>query len=314
MGNWQNGVTPINEDNLDALYDLRRGSNVIASNTDLNDLTSAGTYRCDSSTIATTLVNCPVSSGFKMVVDYTVGTNTFRQTIIMNNSNADIWVRNKSANSWADWHQIATTDNSYYLGVGKPITSGTDLNNLTTPGVYSCYTQSVLDTLSNLPTNAAFKLIVENVVSSSSIRQTFIVNGTSPVNYIRHYYNATWREWAKDNIAKPIRDELFFDNNNDSLTINLSKSVYNYSYLMVIGDKGYTYTAIVPIFADNQSAFKGIGGWTGSENVGTYHVQGTFSNSGTTMTFTYSKSIGHNFGGQHSTSTDRIPIRILGIR
>lgn len=127
MGNWQNGVTALNEDNLNALYDLRRGSPSIPSNTDLNDLTTAGTYRCDSGTVATTLINCPVSTGFKMVVDYTVGTNTFRQTIIMNNNNADIWLRNKSANSWGAWHKLQTNKietgileyNSNYV-VGTP--------------------------------------------------------------------------------------------------------------------------------------------------------------------------------------------------
>ena len=40
----------------------------IESNTDLDDITTAGNYYCKNSTIAATLTNCPVSDAFAMIV------------------------------------------------------------------------------------------------------------------------------------------------------------------------------------------------------------------------------------------------------
>lgn len=109
MGNWQNlpnTSTPLNKANLDALYDLRQGSDVIASNTDLNNLTTIGTFRSESATISASLSNCPhTSSAFKLIVEYLNRNDRIRQTIYANDQHSTTWVRTYNG-SWSGWKQV----------------------------------------------------------------------------------------------------------------------------------------------------------------------------------------------------------------
>ena len=111
----------------------------------------------------------------------------------------------------------------------------------------------------------------------------------------------------------PVRKLLFSNTSNTDLIINLNDSVYNYSYLYVEGDTA-TYNVMIPIYSASQTAFRGIGGWSGEENVGSSHAQGAISNSGKTMTFGYFKSIVHNSNSNHTASTNRNIRKIIGVR
>ena len=113
--------------------------------------------------------------------------------------------------------------------------------------------------------------------------------------------------------TKPIREKLFNNLENTSLEITLDKSVYEYSYLYVESNAA-TYNAIIPIFSDVQTSFRGIGGFLGEENVGTTHTQGSISNKGKTITFSYFTSIVHNSSGNHTASADRAVCKIIGVR
>lgn len=111
-----------------------------------------------------------------------------------------------------------------------------------------------------------------------------------------------------------MKREILFDNpSNENLTIKLNQSVYDYSYLYVESDQ-QTYNVIISIYDSKQTSFRGIGGWSGASNVGSTHTQGSISDNGKTITFSYYKSIVHNSSSNHANSSDRNVCKIVGVR
>ena len=195
MANWQNGVTSLNENNMNALYDLRQGGTFIAANTDLDNLTTPGTYRCDNSTVTPTLVNCPVTSGyFKMTVEAIHSSTRIRQIIYISTGTSNVYVRTYTG-SWGDWKKMLYIDD--VLGLGTKISSGTDINSLTTPGIYYSESAAKSATLINAPvTTAGFKLIVEYVNSNIRYNQIAIINDSKAAIYTRTFSSTeVWSDW-----------------------------------------------------------------------------------------------------------------------
>ncbi len=90
-------------------YNLKMGSNAIALNADLNNLTTPGTYRSDSGTVSASLANCPhTSTAFKMIVESTNLDSRYRQTIYANNADSTTYVRTYSTSGWGNWQKVAT--------------------------------------------------------------------------------------------------------------------------------------------------------------------------------------------------------------
>lgn len=82
---------------------------LLQSGDDLNfiDFWQVGSFRCESRTIARSLLNCPTDSGFRMFVISTiasVSTGYQQQIIFPNNSNGEIFIRRRTtgtnAGSW----------------------------------------------------------------------------------------------------------------------------------------------------------------------------------------------------------------------
>jgi hypothetical protein len=82
----------------------------LSSGTDLNDIKdSTKIYTCSSATIASALVNCPVSVGFKM---YVISVNTadisnaprVAQVIIANSENGDVYIRKLLGSTISNWY------------------------------------------------------------------------------------------------------------------------------------------------------------------------------------------------------------------
>lgn len=138
---------------------------------------------------------------------------------------------------------------------------------------------------------------------------------------IKYILNSIKKLWTNlidaetdiSNLKKVTRDELFNNSNNENLTISLSKSVYDYSYLYVESSQA-TYNVIIPIYDKSQTSFRGIGGWSGNANVGSTHTQGTISNNGKTIEFSYFISIVHNSSENHAAGTSRNICKIVGVR
>ena len=71
---------------------------------------------------------------------------------------------------------------------------GTDLNTITTPGIYRCYLNATAKTLLNCPTESAF---VMEVLPNNSVTQriTEYKKDGYPSTYIRNCYNSSWGSW-----------------------------------------------------------------------------------------------------------------------
>lgn len=102
----------IMQDELDSLsknYVMLGSDTGIPANADLNSYNTIGNYYCNSNTIASTLVNCPTSKAFKMIVDYATGYGYPRQIIIPYQNNG-IYLRTlqDSGNVFGSWEKLAT--------------------------------------------------------------------------------------------------------------------------------------------------------------------------------------------------------------
>lgn len=113
-------------------------------------------------------------------------------------------------------------------------------------------------------------------------------------------------------IEKPKRTVLFNNANNTSKTIQLSDSAYNYSYLYV--HNASNYSAMIPIYSDEQTNLRGVGGWSGAANVGTNHFYGSLSNEGKTIDVSYFRALVHTAGGTHNDGDDYDVKLVVGIR
>lgn len=98
--------------NLQNYYYLGITGQVIPESSDLDDYTTPGTYRCQSSAIAKTLLNCPVSYAFKMIVDR--GNDFLSQKIIVGNTasfSPYIRTYDSGAKAWNAWLSQLTDAN-----------------------------------------------------------------------------------------------------------------------------------------------------------------------------------------------------------
>ena len=101
----------------------------ITANEDLNDYTESGTYQCNNAKIAKTLLNCPVTQSFKLVVDraYVDTHSEVTQRITCQNVAELDWYRTKRyyATTWGAWKQLASTDDITPSTVGNGYAVGT---------------------------------------------------------------------------------------------------------------------------------------------------------------------------------------------
>lgn len=122
-------------------------------------------------------------------------------------ANSDKLVKSKGIKTYVDNAQAAAnvyTDtqvatkasvNDIY-GTGTAIASGTDLNNLTTAGLYTCQTITIANTLSNTPiTGSAFRLEVKYLNNNTRIRQECYILSDTSMYYARTYTSTGWKPW-----------------------------------------------------------------------------------------------------------------------
>lgn len=105
----------------------------IASGTDLNTIITPGNYRATSTSIGSSLVNCPVATWFIMRVGYADGKSTGweYQEILVGNSGVR-WYRHHNGGTWASWQQFAkntdTVTTVTTTGSGNAVTGITASN------------------------------------------------------------------------------------------------------------------------------------------------------------------------------------------
>lgn len=119
--------------------------------------------------------------------------------------------------------------------------------------------------------------------------------------------------WSEvEDLKTPKRQALFSNPNNTSKTLNLSDSIYNYSYIYL--HNASNYSVMIPIYQINQTNLRGVGGWSGESNVGSNHFYGTVSNNGKTINVTYFRAMVHNANGEHNEGDDYNVTLVIGIR
>ena len=87
----------------------------IASNTDLNTITTAGIYRCKTSAIANTLQNNPYTGAAFNLVTLLTQDGGIRQLFLVGNASNDgnkIYTRNYANSKWSEWYELYGTHNT----------------------------------------------------------------------------------------------------------------------------------------------------------------------------------------------------------
>lgn len=81
----------------------------LTDGTNLNNL-GFGVYRCQTGTIAASLVNCPVSAGFRLECKQTILSNERKTQILYTNENTPkIYIRTQTSGGWNAWEMVAGT-------------------------------------------------------------------------------------------------------------------------------------------------------------------------------------------------------------
>lgn len=87
------------------------------------------------------------------------------------------------------------------LNPGTQLTTGQDLNDLMTPGVYYSPSSSITSTLLNTPDGVSpgFRLVVETSTGASHVHQIIIPHQSNSTFFLRIYSTDTagWRPWQK---------------------------------------------------------------------------------------------------------------------
>ena len=169
-------VLNANWDYIDSLLGIASelSSNVIASNTNMNNVTKAGLHKCETSTIAATLTNSPTNNAFALLVE-NHASGGYKQTVTeYNTTSPKMWFRNKSADTWSSWIKI-------YTGVDKPTKSDVGLGNVDNTSdankPISTATQTALDTKQETITGGASTITTSNLGTNKAL----ISNGSGKV-------------------------------------------------------------------------------------------------------------------------------------
>lgn len=204
----------------DSYFYKLRGYTKIPANSDLNSYTNVGSYVCDSNADASSLSNCPITNGFKMIVEQTTSSSYIVQTIISRPGSQ--WKRYTSngGTTWNSWSAYGSTDDYLPLSggtvTGNLTVSGTltasltgnadtasqlvsteipanaDLNDYTTVGDYYSASNANASSLSNCPATVSFHMEVR----TSGARYQQIIFAQTNI-FIRNRTSSTWQSWYK---------------------------------------------------------------------------------------------------------------------
>lgn len=166
------------------------GGENIADYTDLNTIKMVGNYACYDTT-AKTLSNCPSDRGFHMEVGYAYDNNAYIYQEITGGLSAITWYRRCciETDAWSEWRTRPTI---------STISSSTDLNGLTIPGVY--YTRGSSGGNPNLPTTMGQSTFVLEVLPMGTdfdqiVQRLTRCDKETPSVYERVYHSGSWGNW-----------------------------------------------------------------------------------------------------------------------
>jgi hypothetical protein len=174
---------------------------IIPDGADLNDdaYKVPGVYYRKSASTSSYIENTPITSNFfKIIVEWVYPDNRLKQTFISLARDCTYYVRVYDSGGWQAWNRFRSFDQVIdgVYGIGTTIESGTDLNNLTTAGLYTCPSITVANTLANTPVSgSAFRLEVKYINNSTRIRQECYILSDISTYYARTYTSTGWKPW-----------------------------------------------------------------------------------------------------------------------
>lgn len=167
----------------------------IALNADLDDYTTAGNYYSDSSATSASLSNCPhTTSIFQLFVYIPYGVNVHQLLYpISAGSNGFYYKRMKTTQGWTAWTKFSS------YGMGTAIAANTDLDTMTTPGMYYCNNATTAAGLLHCPVSTLFHMEVKCTTASTRFVQEIVQagSGDAPTTYKRLYTSGGWSAWYK---------------------------------------------------------------------------------------------------------------------
>lgn len=177
------------------------------------------------------------------------------------------------------------------------IPENTDLNTITTPGLYRCFLSATATNLTNCPTGVAF---IMEVLPNNTLTQRITEYRVSsyPATYMRNLYNGNWSEWYErvprlnklsggSNLLTLGSDETFVFPADGYLVATASYRAGYYVNCTVYGSNGYSF---------NLTATSGSGtlGMQGNPSAVVYVRKGMYvGNVATNDTTNYNKLIFH---------------------
>ena len=176
----------------------------ITSGSNFDSYTTVGVYYVASDSDATNITHCPVEYHGRLEVITTKSDSNIMQIYYANISGIDcpqIFVRVRATN-WGGW----VTLNGQSVGIH--LSTGDDLDNIVNPGIYQCGTVTKAKSLLHTPfadattsigqtgyNAAAFKFIVENVNSPTTLKQTIIPLYGNSTHFERTRLSGVWSTW-----------------------------------------------------------------------------------------------------------------------
>ena len=138
------------------------------------------------------------------------------------------------------------------------IAESTDLNTITTPGVYKCPLSATVSTLTNAPTSVAFAMLVLEHTASGVVQELFEYSTFKPKVYYRNKHGDTWSTWSgiytTDN--KPTVTDLGLGNVNN--TSDADKPISNATQTALDGKQATITGAATTITDSNLTANRAV--------------------------------------------------------
>lgn len=207
-------------------FDLAIGTD-IPSNSNLDTYTTVGSYNVINGAIAATITNSPTTeSGYKLLVMRLGFVNRWCQLAISSQATPKLFLRWYNGTTWQNWECFYSNADTipisnggtgetsstaallglkaFDLSLGTKIPTPSNLNDYKTAGSYYCASGSDAQSITNSPTNNAYKLIVLDVGKSSSSTvpdrhiQIVLANYENMI-YFRNYVSTGWKPWYKIN-------------------------------------------------------------------------------------------------------------------
>lgn len=140
--------------------------------------------------------------------------------------------------STVSWKKVATDDQlaGQTPNRAQELAEKTDLNNVTTPGIYCCSLNDNAKKFTNCPTDQAFSLRVYKDSNSGVTQILTVFKGGNSATHIRGYYSDAWTAWTQIAFGKD-----YVKKSGDTMSGNLNITNSSSNPALGVGSSTITY-------------------------------------------------------------------------